>query len=109
MLRSRAFGALILLTLLYSNPSPASAAGPWICMHSANFELYTTAGEKTGREALLRFEEIRSAFSDIVGVKLPQKGRSPSLPFAMSRNTRHTGSARAPSPTICRCLITTSS
>ena len=40
-------------------------------MHSANFELYTTAGEKTGREALRAFEEIRSAFRDVLGVKLP--------------------------------------
>jgi len=51
----------------------ASAADHWICMHSANFELYTTASEKTGRDALLVFEQIRTAFSDIVGVKLPEK------------------------------------
>ncbi len=42
-------------------------------MHSENFELYTTAGEKTGRQALAVFEEVRTAFRDILGVKLPEK------------------------------------
>ena len=70
---SGALGALILLlTLMQSTPQSASAADPWICIHSANFELYTTAGEKTGREALLVFEEIRTAFRDILGVKFPE-------------------------------------
>ncbi len=67
----RASEALILLTLMQSAPRPASAASPWICMHSRNFELCTTAGEKAGREALAVFEEIRTAFTDILGVKLP--------------------------------------
>jgi tetratricopeptide (TPR) repeat protein len=73
MCRSKAFGVLTLVTLIQSTLQPVSAADPWICMQSPNFELYTTAGEKSGREALLVFEEIRSAFKDIVGVKLPEK------------------------------------
>src|ERR1051325_6429740 len=47
----------------------ASAAGasndPWLRMKSANFELFTTAGEKSGRELIRHFEQVRSFFVQV--------------------------------------------
>jgi len=43
---------------------PALPAAPeqWIKLETPHFELYTTAGEKKGREAILYFEQVRSFF-----------------------------------------------
>jgi tetratricopeptide (TPR) repeat protein len=38
------------------------AAGPWIKLGTPHFTLYTTAGEKKGREAILYFEQVRNFF-----------------------------------------------
>lgn len=40
----------------------ASAAPRWLKLNSANFELFTTAGERRGRDAILYFEQVRSFF-----------------------------------------------
>jgi tetratricopeptide (TPR) repeat protein len=69
MRSSKAAGVLFLFTLM----PPAQAATQWICLRSPNFELYTSAGEKTGRQALQVFEEVRSAFKDILGIKIPNQ------------------------------------
>ncbi len=37
-------------------------AGDWIRIQSPNFELYTTAGEKKGREAIRYFEQVHELF-----------------------------------------------
>ena len=37
----------------------AVAAEQWLKLESSHFELYTTAGEKKGREAILYFEQVR--------------------------------------------------
>jgi tetratricopeptide (TPR) repeat protein len=47
------------------------AGGKWLRLHSPNFELYTTDDAKSGRDAIRYFEEVRSAFTEILGVKLP--------------------------------------
>jgi tetratricopeptide (TPR) repeat protein len=41
---------------------PLAAADPWVKLTTPNFELYTSAGEKKGREAILYFEQVRSFF-----------------------------------------------
>lgn len=41
---------------------PLAAADQWIKLKTPHFELYTTAGEKKGREAILYFEQVRSFF-----------------------------------------------
>jgi tetratricopeptide (TPR) repeat protein len=41
---------------------PVSAADQWIKISTPHFELFTTAGEKKGREAILYFEQVRSFF-----------------------------------------------
>jgi signal recognition particle subunit SEC65 len=40
----------------------ASAAPRWLKLNSANFELFTTAGERRGRDAILYFEQVRGLF-----------------------------------------------
>jgi len=41
----------------------AAAAEQWLKLKSSHFELYTTAGEKKGREAILYFEQVQDFFS----------------------------------------------
>src|SRR3984885_12155160 len=43
-------------------PQLLGAAEQWIKLQTPHFELYTTAGEKKGREAILYFEQVRSFF-----------------------------------------------
>ena len=62
--------ALAVVTFLAAS-QPASAGDRWICLHSPNFELYTTDSEKAAREAIELFEQVRTAFTEILGVKLP--------------------------------------
>lgn len=45
------------------------AAEQWLKLTSPDFELYTTAGEKTGRNAILFFEQVRSTFQQIAKSK----------------------------------------
>ncbi len=47
-------------------PAVAPAAEQWIKLKSSHFELYTTAGEKKGREAILYFEQVRDFFGKIL-------------------------------------------
>jgi tetratricopeptide (TPR) repeat protein len=68
MLRRLALGALVLLTLAHM----ASARDKWICLRSANFELFTTSDEGTGSDALVFFEQVRRAFTENLGLKLPE-------------------------------------
>ena len=53
------------LLLIVFSPVSLPGAGPWLKLTSPHFELYTTAGEKDGRTALLRFEQVRSFFISI--------------------------------------------
>ena len=56
-MRCRSAFALIFLTVL-----PLAAADQWVKLTTPHFELYTTAGEKKGREAILYFEQVRNFF-----------------------------------------------
>jgi tetratricopeptide (TPR) repeat protein len=57
--RDRAAAAVLATVLL---PRSAPAAEQWLKLQSSHFELYTTAGEKKGREAVLYFEQVRDFF-----------------------------------------------
>ncbi len=48
---------------------PLPAADQWVKLTTPNFELYTSAGEKKGREAILYFEQVRSFFQEASGSK----------------------------------------
>src|ERR1700729_2475231 len=50
----------ILTTFLI--PKLFGAPAQWVKLETPHFELYTTAGEKKGREAILYFEQVRSFF-----------------------------------------------
>jgi tetratricopeptide (TPR) repeat protein len=63
----------LLLTL--GSTQAVFPAEQWLKITSSNFELFTTAGEKKGREAILHFEQVRSLFS-----KLTKSGTVPTLP-----------------------------
>jgi hypothetical protein len=54
------FAAAVLASVLTA--SVATAAEQWLKLTSSHFELYTTAGEKKGREAILYFEQVRDFF-----------------------------------------------
>jgi Flp pilus assembly protein TadD len=49
---------------------PAAAHDPWLKIDSANFELYTTAGERAGRDLIRHFEQVRSFFLQAFGSRL---------------------------------------
>src|SRR5215472_3952923 len=53
--------AILLLALAASLPA-APEAGEWLRLTTPHFELYTTAGERRGRETILHFEQVRSFF-----------------------------------------------
>lgn len=58
---------LALPLLLVANPSPVRAGEPeWVEVHSPNFSVITDAGEKRGREAAMRFEQMRAVFGTLV-------------------------------------------
>ncbi len=48
---------------------PVLADGPWLRLTTPDFELYTSAGEKTGRETILHFEQVRAFFLKASPVK----------------------------------------
>lgn len=55
--------SLVLLAVsLFCLSIRAGAEESWIKLKTPHFELYTTAGEKKGREAILYFEQVRSFF-----------------------------------------------
>src|SRR5580700_1443620 len=59
-----------LLTVLLL-PLGAQTAQPdrWLRMHTANFDLFTDAGERTGRDILRQFERVHSFFEQAFGNK----------------------------------------
>lgn len=48
---------------------PAAPADPWLRIQSANFELFTDAGERPGRDLVRHFEQVRGFFLQVFGVK----------------------------------------
>ncbi len=51
----------------------AAPADPWLRITSANFELFTTAGERGGRNLIQHFERVRSFFQQAFGL-IPSDG-----------------------------------
>ncbi len=63
------FAAAVLASALTA--SSGLAAEQWLKLTSSHFELYTTAGEKKGREAILFFEQVRDFFGKARGNAKP--------------------------------------
>lgn len=50
-----------------ANPMSLRASEPeWVEVHSPNFSVITDAGEKRGREAAMRFEQMRAVFGTLI-------------------------------------------
>ena len=59
-MRQHRFRAVVVLTLVVAGL--AQAEPKWVKLRSANFELYTSAGERAGRRTIQQFERTRSFF-----------------------------------------------
>jgi len=67
----RAAKRSVIASLALAACLPASTQDPWLKITSANFELYTTAGERSGRDLIRHFERVRSFFLQAFGSRLP--------------------------------------
>src|SRR5438445_634310 len=70
MLRS-----VVLVFLLFCTISAHAAEAPWIRVSSSHFSVLTDAGEKRGREVILRFEQMRAVFAQLLmktRVRMPE-------------------------------------
>src|SRR6266566_2500084 len=67
-IRVASFGFALVSTLLILSIVPtASASDPqWIEVRSPHFSVVTDAGEKRGREAAIKFEEMRAVFGALL-------------------------------------------
>jgi Flp pilus assembly protein TadD len=59
--------AILTLVLVCSLRLFPAVHDPWLRIQSANFELFTTAGERDGRSLLLHFEQVRAFFQQAFG------------------------------------------
>jgi tetratricopeptide (TPR) repeat protein len=68
MIRATRWAALACLAI----PAclPAANQDPWLKITSTNFELYTTAGDRAGRDLIKHFEQVRSFFTQAFGSRL---------------------------------------
>jgi len=57
----------LLLILVAAGTLRAAPADPWIRIRSANFELFTTGSERTGRDLIQYFEQVRGFFQKAFG------------------------------------------
>src|SRR5271165_2051294 len=56
-------------SLLAAAALAAAPADPWLRIQSTNFELFTTAGERAGRDLVRHFEQVRAFFLQVFGAK----------------------------------------
>jgi tetratricopeptide (TPR) repeat protein len=62
---------LVLVVLISFSASAAETK--WIKLKSPNFEMYTTASERSGRETLKYFEQVRAFFVQVMMGSIPGK------------------------------------
>src|SRR5215831_10985257 len=67
---------LFLVLCVFADSNPARAAEPqWVRISSTHFAVLTDAPEKSGRNVVLRFEQMRSVFSQLLNkprINLPE-------------------------------------
>jgi hypothetical protein len=83
---TRRCATVVLASALF--PPLAPAAEPWLKLTSSHFELYTTVGEKLGREALLYFEQVRDSSQE----RDRRTTRCQAHPYVSSRSARRKNS-----------------
>jgi tetratricopeptide (TPR) repeat protein len=70
LIHGRVFAPSLLLLVLCLRPCTLHAAEPqWQEFRSAHFTVITDAGEKKGREVVVRFEQIRAVFGQLLARK----------------------------------------
>ena len=67
----RSVRGLAILLIVAAVSGAASNQDPWLKLTSANFQLYTTGGERSGRDLIRHFEQVRSFFLQVFGDSLP--------------------------------------
>ena len=99
----------LLLMLVAAGTLRAAPADPWMRIRSANFELFTTGSERTGRDLIQYFEQVRGFFQKAFGfdgAAYIQCGLLRSTPIA---NICRTGQAKWRTRTSSRGSNTTTS
>ena len=71
---------LVLVSILAVAAGTAFAAPKWVRIDSPHFELFTNAGERSGRRTILYFEQVRDFF-----LKTGNVGKAPSFPVRIIR------------------------
>ncbi len=71
---------LLLVSILSVAAGTAAAAPNWVRIESPHFELFTNAGERSGRRTILYFEQVRDFF-----LKTGNVGEVPSSPVRIIR------------------------
>ena len=74
------FQGLFLVSVLAVAAGTAAAAPNWVRIESPHFELFTNAGERSGRRTILYFEQVRDFF-----LKTGSVGGVPSSPVRIIR------------------------
>ena len=74
------FQGLFLVSVLAVAAGTAAAAPDWVRIESPHFELFTNAGERSGRRTVLYFEQVRDFF-----LKTGSVGAVPSSPVRIVR------------------------
>ena len=74
------FRSIFLVFVLAAAAGIAAAAPNWVRIESPHFELFTNAGERSGRRTILYFEQVRDFF-----LKTGSVGEVPSTPVRIIR------------------------
>lgn len=67
MPRCRSISLFVTLLAALCFRAPAAEPSPWLEVHSVHYTVITDAGEKKGREVVLRFEQMRAVFATLIG------------------------------------------
>jgi hypothetical protein len=87
----RAAKRSVIASLALAACLPAAPQDAWLKITSANFELYTTAGERSGRDLIRHFERVRSFFLQAFGSRLPASRPARIIAFRNERSISRSG------------------
>ena len=76
---------LPIATLLWVLGASAAAAQTWTSAESEHFEVYTTGGDRTARDALTYFERVHAFFTDFMKIAPQTKARTRLIVFTGDR------------------------
>ena len=72
-MRSAALCLFLFAALIPAEAAESAQTDQWTRVVSPHFELFTTAGEQTGRDAVQHFEKVRAFFEQASPVKFPSE------------------------------------